>query len=81
MVREPRPEGRIVELVNLPTRFEADTVIGRLRARASRPWASTATPKGGCRTWRLLDGFRVCVFETDLDAATALLEEEGIEGA
>lgn len=78
-MREPRPEGRIVELVNLPTRFEADTVIGLLRAQGIRAMGKYGDAEGWMPHMALLDGFRVCVFETDLDAATALLEEEGIE--
>ena len=51
------------------------------RSRCSRPTgsrrrASTATPAGGCPTSSLLDGFRVVVFDEDLDAAKALLAAE-----
>jgi Putative prokaryotic signal transducing protein len=81
VVREPRPEGRIVELVNLPTRFEVDTVIGLLRALGIQAMGKYGDAEGWMPHMALLDGFRVCVFETDLDAASALLEEEGIESA
>jgi len=88
VVREPRPEGRIVELVSLPTRFEADTVIARLRAHGIQAVGKYGDAEGWMPHMALLDGYRVCVFETDLDAATGLLEQldeleeedEGIDG-
>jgi hypothetical protein len=77
---EPRPDGRIVELVNLPTRFEADAVIGMLRANGVQATAKYGDA-GGLPYVGLLEGYRVFVFDDDLDLAKRLLDEEPVEGA
>jgi hypothetical protein len=77
---EPRPEGRIVELINLPTRFEADSVIDILRANGLRAMGKYGDSEGWMPHIALLDGYRVFVFDDDLDAARALLEREEIWG-
>ena len=80
MVREPRPEGRIVELVNLPTRFEADAVIGLLRAHGIQAMGKYGDAEGWMPHVALVDGYRVFVFDDDLDAANDLLDQEPTEG-
>jgi hypothetical protein len=78
---EPRPGGRIVELINLPTRFEADAVIGMLRANGVQAMGRYGDAEGWLPYVGLLDGYRVCVFEDDLDLAKRLLDDEEIESA
>jgi putative signal transducing protein len=79
--REPRPGGRIVELVNLPTRFEADAVIGMLQHNGIKATGKYGDAEGWMPHMALLDGYRVFVFDDDLDAARELLEAEEISGA
>jgi hypothetical protein len=76
MSREPRPDGRIVELANFGTRFEADVAISLLADNGIQ-----ASPKyGDAGGWMphiaLLDGFRVFVFDDDLETARELLRAE-----
>jgi hypothetical protein len=70
----PRPHGRIVELVNLPSRFEADLVIARLDEVGIQAMAKYGDADGMAPSIGLLDGYRVCVFDDDLDAAKAFVE-------
>ena len=76
---EPRPGGRIVELANLPTRFEADAVIGMLRANGVQATGKYGDAEGWMPHMGLLDGYRVFVFDDDLDLARRLLDEVEIE--
>ena len=72
---EPRPDGKIVELVNLPTRFEADAVIGMLRANGVQAGGKYGDAEGWMPHMGLLDGFRVFVFDDDLELARRLLDD------
>ena len=74
MARPPRPDGEIVELVNLPTRLEADMVLELLEANGIRAMAKYGDADGWAPHFALIDGFRVCVFDDDLDAARRLLD-------
>ncbi|MGQ0803833.1 MAG: putative signal transducing protein [Actinomycetota bacterium] len=74
MARPPRPDGEIVELVNLPTRLEADMVLELLDANGIRAMAKYGDADGWAPHFSLIDGFRVCVFDDDLDAARRLLD-------
>jgi hypothetical protein len=73
--RAPRPNGRIVELVNLPSRFEADLVIARLEEAGIQAMAKYGDADGMAPSIGLLDGYRVCVFDDDLDAAHAVVDD------
>jgi len=74
VARPPRPDGEIVELVNLPTRLEADMVLELLEANGIRAMAKYGDADGWAPHFALIDGFRVCVFDDDLDAARRLLD-------
>lgn len=74
MARPPRPDGEIVELVNLPTRLEADMILELLAANGIRAMAKYGDADGWAPHFSLIDGFRVCVFDDDLDAARRLLD-------
>ena len=68
VTREPRPDGHIVQLVNLPTRFEAEAVIGMLRDHDIQAMGKYGDAEGWMPHMALLDGYRVFVFDSDLDA-------------
>ncbi|MBA2325557.1 MAG: DUF2007 domain-containing protein [Actinobacteria bacterium] len=74
MARPPRPDGEIVELVNLPTRLEADMILELLATNGIRAMAKYGDADGWAPHFSLIDGFRVCVFDDDLDAARRLLD-------
>jgi len=74
VARPPRPDGEIVELVNLPTRLEADMILELLATNGIRAMAKYGDADGWAPHFSLIDGFRVCVFDDDLDAARRLLD-------
>jgi hypothetical protein len=78
VTREPRPDGHIVQLVNLPTRFEAEAVIGMLRDHDIQAMGKYGDAEGWMPHMALLDGFRVFVFDSDLARAKELVEAEGL---
>jgi hypothetical protein len=73
MAREPRPGGRIVELANFSSRFEADATIDVLESNGIRAMAKYGDADGWAPHLALLDGYRGCVFDDDLDRARRLL--------
>ncbi len=73
--KRPRPDGKIVELVNLPSRFEADLLIARLDDAGIQAMAKYGDADGMAPSIGLLDGYRVCVFDDDLESAGAFLVE------
>ncbi len=78
MAREPRPEGKIVEVANFGSRMEADTAIALLKANGIQASGKYGDAGGWLPHIALLDGFRVVVFDTDLAEARALLDAEQI---
>jgi len=78
MPREPRPGGRIVELANLPSRFEADAVLALLETNGIEAMAKYGDAEGWAPFFATIDGFRVMVFDEDLDAAKSLIEESDL---
>jgi len=72
---DPRADGKIVELVNLPSRFEADVLMARLVDTGIQAMAKYGDADGMAPSIGLLDGYRVCVFDDDLEAAKAMLED------
>jgi hypothetical protein len=76
MSHEPRPDGRIVELANFGSRFEADVALAELEQNGIQAHSKYGDAGGWMPHVALLDGFRVFVFEEDLDAARALLQLE-----
>jgi len=73
--REGKRDGKIVELVNLPSRFEADLLMARLGVAGIQAMAKYGDADGMAPSIGLLDGYRVCVFDDDLDPAQAFLED------
>jgi hypothetical protein len=70
----PRPDGRIVEVANFPSRFQADAALALLEANGIGAMAKYGDAGGWAPHFGLLDGFRVMVFDEDLDSARALIE-------
>lgn len=76
MTPDPRPDGRIVELANFGTRFEADVALDELERNGIQAHPKYGDAGGWMPHVALLDGFRIFVFEEDLDAARELLQLE-----
>ena len=76
MDREPRPDGRIVEVANFGTRMQADEAIRLLEANGIQASGKYGDAGGWLPHIALVDGFRVVVFDDDLDAAKQLLAAE-----
>jgi hypothetical protein len=72
--REPRPNGRIVEAANFGTRMEAESAIALLEANGIQASGKFGDAGGWLPHVALVDGFRVLVFDDDLDAAKDLLD-------
>jgi hypothetical protein len=62
-----------VELVNLPSRFAADLLLARLDEAGIQAMAKYGDADGMAPSIGLLDGYRVCVFDDDLEAARGFL--------
>lgn len=78
MARDPRPGGRIVEVANFPTRFQADTALALLETNGIEAMAKYGDAEGWAPFFAMIDGFRVMVFDDDLDAARALLDSSDL---
>ena len=76
MDREPRPEGRIVVAGNFGTRIELDRAVQLLEQAGIQASGKYGDAGGWMPHVALVDGFRVMVFDEDLDAAKELLAEE-----
>jgi hypothetical protein len=74
--REPRPGGRIVVAANFGSRIEADHAIELLEANGIQASGKYGDAGGWLPHIALYDGFRVVVFDEDLDAAQELLDAE-----
>jgi hypothetical protein len=79
--RPPRPDGRIVEVANYPSRFEAGAALDLLRASGIEAMGKFGDAEGWAPHFALVDGYRVCVFDDDLDDARALLAAAEADGA
>lgn len=75
MAREPRPDGQIVEAANFPSRFEAQLAISFLESAGIEAMGRFGDAAGAAPYYALVDGFRVCVFTEDLDAAREILAD------
>jgi len=73
-VKRPDPGGRILELANFPTRLEADLALELLESNGIRAMGKYGDADGWAPHFALIDGFRVCVFEDDLETARRLLD-------
>ena len=78
MARAPRPGGRIVEVANLPTRFQADAALALLETNGIEAMAKYGDAEGWAPFFAMIDGFRVMVFDEDLDSARSLLESSDL---
>jgi hypothetical protein len=76
MSHEPRPDGRIVELANFGSRFEADVALGVLESNGIQAHGKYGDAGGWLPHIAVVDGFRVFVFEEDLDTAREILRTE-----
>ena len=70
---EPRPHGKIVEAANFGSRMEADVAIEMLRANGIQASGKYGDSGGWLPHIALVDGFRVVVFDDELDVAKELL--------
>jgi Putative prokaryotic signal transducing protein len=78
MSRAPRPDGRIVEAANYPSRFEAELAISFLESAGIDAMGRFGDASGALPHYAMVDGFRVCVFDDDLDAAREILSASEI---
>jgi len=78
MPRERRPGGRIVELANLPSRFEADAVLALLESNGIEAMAKYGDAEGWAPFFATIDGFRVLALDEDLAAAKALIDSSDL---
>ena len=62
-----------MELTNLPSRFEAELAVSFLQAAGIEAMGKFGDAFGVVPYSAMADGFRVCVFEEDLDAAREVL--------
>jgi hypothetical protein len=76
MDRAPRPDGKIVQVANFGTRLEADAALALLEANGIQASGKYGDAGGWMPHIALIDGFRVLVFDEDLEVARALLETE-----
>jgi Putative prokaryotic signal transducing protein len=76
--RVPRPGGRIVEVANFPSRFQADAALALLETKGIEAMAKYGDAEGWAPFFAMIDGFRVLVFDEDHDAAKALLESRDV---
>ena len=76
MARAPRPGGKIIEVANFGTRLEADAALALLEANGIQASGKYGDAGGWMPHIALIDGFRVLVFDEDLEVARALLETE-----
>jgi hypothetical protein len=66
-------DGPIVELTRLPSRFEADVIIAKLRSGGVRVIMNAGDAGGWYPHLGLTQGYGILVAEHDLDAAKDLL--------
>jgi len=71
-----REHEQIVELVRVPTRFEADTLVASLESRGIKAAAVHSDASGWAPQFGVWVGHRVMVFENDLETARAILAEK-----
>ena len=67
---------QIVELVRVPSRFEADVLVAKLEANGITASARHNDAGGWAPQFSMFGGHAVMVFDCDLDRAAALIAEE-----
>ena len=65
-----------MEAANFPTRFEAEIAIRLLEANGIQASGKFGDAGGWAPHYALVDGFRVLVFDEDLDVAREVLAAE-----
>jgi len=75
MGREPRPEGSIVELTTVDSYVEAEALITALDDAEIKAIRGTDEAGGWLPNLAASEGYRVLVFEDDLEAARAIAEQ------
>jgi hypothetical protein len=81
MAPEPRPDGKIVEVVVCESFIEAEAVIAQLDDAGIRAMRGADDGSGSLPNLAAPGGYPVLAFEDDLDAARAVLAREGSEPA
>ena len=71
-----RDDEQIVELVSVPSRFEADVIVASLEARGIKASAVHSDAGSWAPQFSKLAGHRVMVFEGDVATAQAILAEQ-----
>jgi hypothetical protein len=74
-----RRDDRIVEVANYPTRWQADAAVALLADCGIRAVAKYGDADGWAPNLALLDGYRVCVFASDLPTAREVLDGTGFD--
>jgi hypothetical protein len=67
---------KIVELIRVPSRFEADAMVAKLQAGGITASARHSDAGGWAPQFSMFGGHAVMVFDCDLDVANALIAEE-----
>ena len=67
---------KIVELIRVPSRFEADTMVAKLQADGITASARHNDAGGWAPQFSRFGGHAVMVFDCDLERATTLISEE-----
>ena len=71
-----RDHEKIVELVRVPTRFEADALVAALESRGIKASAIHSDASGWAPQLGVWSGHRVMVFEHDVETARAILADQ-----
>ena len=75
MSDEPRPEGTIVELTTVESFVEAEALIAALEAADIKAVRGTDEAGGWLPNLAASDGYRVLVFDDDLEAARRIADD------
>jgi hypothetical protein len=67
---------KIVELTQVPSRFEADTLVAKLQANGITASARYADAGGWAPQFSMFGGHGVMVFDSDLEQAQALIGDD-----
>ena len=67
---------QIVELIQVPGRFEADAIVAKLQSSGITASARHNDAGGWAPQFSVYGGHAVMVFDCDLDVAKALIAEE-----
>ena len=71
-----RDNEHIVELVRVPSRFEANVILAKLESAGIKASAGQNDAAGIAPHYSLIDGHIIYVFESDVPVARRLLAEQ-----